>query len=160
MLVRDVMTRLVHTAGSDWTLDELKSFLLEHGISGAPVVDAAGRLAGVVSTTDLVRATNDGQGSGPPREGFFSTSLDRPLAPEELRTLQIEDEGRARVRDVMTPVVFQTDSDTPLDEVADMMVQGHIHRVIVTRQGAVTGIVTALDLVRALRDLMRGQLPT
>jgi len=159
MLVRDVMTRLVHTAGADWSLEELKTFLLEHGISGAPVVDSAGRLAGVVSTTDLVRAssstlaTESGQGS------FFATSLDRPLSLDELRSLQIDGESEQKVKDVMTPVVFQTDSDTPLDEVADMMVQGHIHRVVVTRDGAVTGIVSALDLVRALRDLMRGRLP-
>jgi CBS domain-containing protein len=157
MLVRDVMTRLVHTAGTDWSLEELKTFLLEHGISGAPVVDSAGRLAGVVSTTDLVRASSTtlATESG----SFFAASLDRPLSLEELRSLQIDGESEQKVKDVMTPVVFQTDSDTPLDEVADMMVQGHIHRVVVTKDGAVTGIVSALDLVRALRDLMRGRLP-
>jgi CBS domain-containing protein len=159
MLVRDVMTRLVHTAGAHWTLEELKTFLLEHGISGAPVVDSAGRLAGVVSTTDLVRASSAALGTDQSPGGYFATSLDRPLSAAELGSLQIEGEGEQRVRDVMTPVVFQTESDTPLDEVADIMIQGHIHRVIVTKDGAVTGIVSALDLVRALRDLMRGRLP-
>ena len=56
MLVREVMTHKVLTAGSDWTLAELKTFLLEHSISGAPVVDAHGKLVGVVSATDVMRS--------------------------------------------------------------------------------------------------------
>ena len=152
------MTRKVHTAGTDWSLEELKTFLLQHGISGAPVVDSAGKLVGVVSTTDLVRASSDESAGDSSAGGYFASSLDRLLAPEELRSLQVDEEGVQRVRDVMTPVVFQADAETTLDEVADMMVRGQIHRVIVTGDGAVTGIVTALDMVRAFRDSLRGQL--
>jgi CBS domain-containing protein len=42
-----------------------------------------------------------------------------------------------------------------MDEVADVMVRGRVHRVLVTRNGKVAGIISALDLVRALRDLVR-----
>src|SRR6185369_12919234 len=49
----DVMNPRVLAAAADWTLPELADFLVEHEISGAPVVDAAGRLLGVVSVTDI-----------------------------------------------------------------------------------------------------------
>lgn len=152
MLVREVMTRKVLTAGADWTLAELKTFLLEHGISGAPVVDRAGKLVGVVSATDILRSEDTSETT---EGGYFATSLDRPLGEEELRTLMVEGGPTQVVGDVMTPVVFQAAADTPVDEVADTMVRGRIHRIVVTEEGAVVGIVTALDLVRALRDVLR-----
>ncbi len=152
MLVREVMTHKVLTAGADWTLAELKTFLLEHGISGAPVVDQTGKLVGVVSSTDIMRSEDTRETT---EGGYFATSLDRPLGEEELRTLMVEGAPTQVVGDVMTPVVFQASADTPLDEAADTMVRGRIHRIVVTEHDAVVGIVTALDLVRALRDVLR-----
>src|ERR1700709_831290 len=52
----DVMNPRVLAASADWTLPELADFLVEHEISGAPVVDAAGRLVGVVSVTGIAAA--------------------------------------------------------------------------------------------------------
>jgi CBS domain-containing protein/tetratricopeptide (TPR) repeat protein len=154
-LVRDIMTKPVLTADADWSLEELKGFLLEHDISGAPVTDK-GKLVGVVSSTDLLRTEATERASGG-HEGYFSTSLDRPLAPAELRTMHIEGGSAEAVRDVMTPVVFQVPDDTRVDEVADMMARGRIHRVVVTTRGRVSGIVSALDLVTVLRDALRSE---
>ena len=81
------MTHKVLTAGSDWTLAELKTFLLEHSISGAPVVDAHGKLVGVVSATDVMRSEDTPEMT---EGGYFATSLDRPLGEEELSSLIIE----------------------------------------------------------------------
>ena len=152
MLVREVMTHKVLTAGSDWTLAELKTFLLEHSISGAPVVDAHGKLVGVVSATDVMRSEDTPEMT---EGGYFATSLDRPLGEEELSSLIIEGAPPQIVGDVMTPVVFQIAADAPVDEAADTMARGRIHRIVVTEGDAVVGIVTALDLVRVLRDVLR-----
>jgi len=152
-LVRDVMTKKVLTVEADWSIAELKDFLIEHGISGAPVTDANG-LVGVVSSTDLLRAD-----VAPQKEehDFFAASLDRALSPSELGTMHIEGSSDQTVRDVMTPVVFQVAEDTRVDEVADMMARGQIHRVLVTSGRRVTGIVSALDLVGELRDVLRSE---
>jgi CBS domain-containing protein len=56
----------------------------------------------------------------------------------------------------MTPVVFEVPHEARVDEVADMMTSGRIHRVVVTSGGRVSGIVSALDLVLVLRDALRG----
>ncbi len=156
MRVDEIMTREVLTAGADWSLNELKTFLLDHGVSGAPVIDESGNLIGVVSSTDLLR-TEEGHtvsADGPPSD-FFVSSLKRPLSKAELRTMHVESTSTQSVRDVMTPVVFSVPGDTDVLDVADQMVRGRVHRLVVTKQGALAGIVSALDLVRALRDQIR-----
>ncbi len=149
------MTSKVLIAGADWSLSELKDFLLENSITGAPVVDGKGKLVGVISATDLLRSEEGEESLASDANGYFSTTLHRSLSKEEMRQLHVQAGSPQTVRDVMTPVVFQVDADTPVDEVADQMVRGRVHRVIVTRGGAVIGIVAALDLVKALRDLLR-----
>ncbi len=151
-LVRDIMTKNVRTVEADWSVEELRAFLIEHGISGAPVTEQ-GKLVGVVSSTDLLQT--NGAERGRSHAGYFSTSLDRPLAPDELRTMHVDDASGQTVRDVMTPVVFHVSDDARVDEVADTMVRGRIHRVVVTSGGKVSGIVSALDLVAVLADVLR-----
>ena len=111
-----------------------------------------GRLVGVVSATDVLRSEDTQEMT---EGGYFATSLDRPLGEEELRSLVVEGAPSQVVGDVMTPVVFQIGADAPVDEAADTMARGRIHRIVVTEGGAVVGIVTALDLVRVLRDVLR-----
>jgi CBS domain-containing protein len=156
--VSEVMTRSVLACRADWTVDELRRFLVEHGISGAPVVDEAGDLAGMVSATDVLRQGETGEAIDRGRsEALLADSLERPLAAEELRSMHLEVPGDQTVRDLMTPVVFQVEEDALVDEVADLMTRSRIHRVLVVRNARPTGIVSALDLVRVLRDVLRKQ---
>ncbi|WP_319526714.1 CBS and ACT domain-containing protein [uncultured Desulfosarcina sp.] len=55
--VADIMTREVVTVHLDWTVEEAADTLLTHKISGAPVVDDEGRLCGIITQTDLFKAT-------------------------------------------------------------------------------------------------------
>jgi acetoin utilization protein AcuB len=55
--VADIMTRDVVTVHQDWTVEEAADLMLDRKISGAPVVDDSGRLCGVITTTDLFKAT-------------------------------------------------------------------------------------------------------
>ncbi len=70
-----------------------------------------------------------------------------------MQGFHIEPESGVTARDLMTPMVFEVREDTPVQEVADMMVRGGIHRVLVTKAKKPTGIVTALDMVKIIRDL-------
>jgi CBS domain-containing protein len=63
------------------------------------------------------------------------------------------DESSAQVRDIMTPMIFKVEEDTSVQEVAETMLRGRIHRVFVTRDSTLTGIVTALDMLQVIRDL-------
>jgi CBS domain-containing protein len=140
---RDIMIHPVFAVRETWTVRELASYFTEKSISGAPVLDDAGRLTGVVSQSDIVdQVTRDREpGASRPR------GWEDLLNPEDLRGLAIQDAGRL-VSDIMTPTFFTVPDDTPLPKIARTMVAGRIHRLLVTRLGHVVGIVTTLDVLR------------
>ena len=152
MNVREIMTKKVLTVSASWSIEELKSFLLEHSITGAPVVDDSKNLIGVVSATDLLREVSPSEKDDDFVGDYYALALERPLSNEEIDTLHVETESIRAVRDIMTPVVFKVDADSPLEDVAEEMVKGRVHRMLVTEGDALVGIVAALDMVRALRD--------
>lgn len=149
---RDVMIHPVLAVRENWTVHELASYFTEKGISGAPVLDAAGRLSGVVSLSDIVdQVTQDRE---PPARA--SRGSEKLYDPEDLRALAIEDGGRL-VSEIMTPTFFTIPDSTPLPKIARTMVAGRIHRLLVTRKSRVVGIVTTLDLLRELAGMARGK---
>ncbi len=153
LTARDVMTRGVQTASAEWTLDELRTFLVSRSISGAPVCDKSGKLIGVVSSTDLMRTASEESVSSDEDHAFYAHGLDRRLSAEDLRGLHIEVTSSTTVREIMTPLVFEVPPDASIHTVADMMARGRIHRVFVSLGGKLLGVVSALDLVRVLRDM-------
>jgi CBS domain-containing protein len=72
---------------------------------------------------------------------------------DELRELHVQYEAQVQVLDIMTPMIFSVSEDTSVQEVADTMLKGGIHRVFVTREGKLIGIVTALDMLQVIRDM-------
>lgn len=153
LTARDVMNREVLTVRVDLSVRELAAFLTENQISGAPVVDREGHLVGVVSLTDVAeydadRADLSPDGSDPARA---VRGWEDRINPEDVRPLHLETSDLL-VRDIMTPVVYTIPEDTPVPRIAQTMIAGRIHRLLVTSQGRVIGIVTSLDLVRLLAD--------
>jgi predicted transcriptional regulator len=145
---RDIMMHPVFAVRESWSVRELAAFFTDKGISGAPVLDASGRLTGVVSLSDIVdQVTRDRE-----PDARMSRAWEKRLNPEDLRGLAIEDGGRL-VSEIMTPTFFTIPDTTSLPRIARTMVAGHIHRLLVTRKGHVVGIVTTLDLLRELAGM-------
>ena len=154
LTVSDIMQREVLAAEADWSLEELADFLVNNSISGAPVVAEEDELIGVVSLTDIVRQNRlQEHGSGMDTHDVYLFELGRQMGRDELRELHVQYETPVMVRDIMTPMIFSVGEDTTLQEVAETMVKGRIHRVFVTRDNRLTGIVTALDMMKVIRDL-------
>ena len=156
--VGEIMTGEVLTVPDTMNASELALFLSEHEISGAPVVDASGALVGVVSTFDLARlASEDVDWSGESRQSFYRTT---PLDDEVMVELyglselaEVPPEGsQTLVRDFMSTVIQTIDVGTPVPEVARLMRGSHYHRLLVTRDGALAGIVTSMDLLALLAE--------
>ncbi|MDH3870666.1 MAG: CBS domain-containing protein, partial [Gammaproteobacteria bacterium] len=72
---------------------------------------------------------------------------------EEMRLFHTGHESSVKVRDIMTPMIFRIEEDASIQQVADTMVRGGIHRVFVTEGNTLKGIVTALDLLKAVAAL-------
>lgn len=156
LMAKDVMTREVLAVEGDWPLDRLANFLVENSISGAPVTSEEGRLLGVVSVTDIVRHTSlpgKEPHSQEPHEYYLHPSGGGRYRHDEIAELRIGGESTVTVRDIMTSAIFNVEENTPLKKVADIMIKGRIHRLLVTRGDKVTGIIAALDLLKVIRDL-------
>lgn len=146
----DVMNPNVLMVQEDMTVEELARFLVESEISGAPVVDSAGRLVGVVSVTDLARSVAEGTDSALDRPDFFISEWGGTLRRDEVEELRFGGEAEMRVRDIMTAAIYSVDAETPIPEVAETLINSHIHRLLVTSGERVVGIVTSSDLLGLL----------
>jgi CBS domain-containing protein len=148
-----VMTREVLTVGADWPIERLVEFLTNHSISGAPVVSDARKPIGVISLTDVARNGGLGEHGSAEVHGFYRNELSSLVARDEMRGLHVDAESTTTVKDIMTPLVFSVAEDATVQEVAEAMITGRIHRVFVTREGALVGIISAMDLLPLVRDM-------
>lgn len=120
--VRDIMTAEPFTFSDDVSALEARWALTRRHIGGAPVTDGEGKLVGVLSQSDLVDP-----------------------APEDWI------KGEAAVSDLMNPDVEFVYADDPALAAAQVMAGKGLHRLVVLdTEGEVAGIVTGLDIVRAL----------
>ncbi len=145
---REVMTPDPVCAAPDMPLRTLAQLLDGAGVSGVPVVDHQRRVIGVVSRTDLLRACLARA------EDYEPAFLFEILSDEEDSEFDFEEEYTApdlRVEDFMTEDPITALPHTPLRELAQRMAQEEVHRVvIVDDDGAAVGVVTSMDVVRAL----------
>ena len=163
------MNEDVHLAQADWPVERLAEFLVDHDISGAPVVDEDERLVGVVSLTDIARhSSTQGSAPAPARvatgdEGepydeeaphdYFRSELEDFYSPEDLSSFQVAEGTSLTVADIMTPEVYDVNEYTSLQQVASVMLRGRIHRVFVTDDDHVRGVITALDMLKVVQDM-------
>jgi CBS domain-containing protein len=147
----DVMNTQVLAVRPEATVHELAEFLTEHQISGAPVLDRHGRLVGVVSETDIMESETERAEMVRDRSDpeFDLRGWEDRANPDEIRELHVESDTLC-VRDIMTPAAYTVPHDTPVSRLAQTMIAGRIHRLLVTREARVVGIVTSLDLLKLL----------
>jgi predicted transcriptional regulator len=148
--VKDVMSPDIMTVADDMTTDELARYLTEHEISGAPVVDAQGHLVGVVSLTDIGRQMAEpSEFLSSERSEFYRDTAD-DVAFEDLVQQRFGEQRAVAVRDVMTPVVHHVPASAPVAAAARIMIDNHIHRLVVTQGREPVGIITSMDLLRVI----------
>ena len=143
MLAKDIMRKKVITIERFQTAQELAQLLQERCITGVPVVDDDGSVLGVVSQTDLVRTRREAS-SGVPS---FHIEADMPMNSVGMH---LEDMENTRVESIMTPGAIAFDENAPIEELARAMTELHIHRVLITRADKLCGIVSTMDMLKAL----------
>jgi len=143
MIAAEIMTKTVKTVGPDATIDEAIDVMLSAHVSGLPVVDADGKLIGVVSEGDFLNRAELGTAKRKPRWIEFL------LGPGEEAEAYVLSHGR-KVHDVMTSDVATVEEATPLTEIVQIMEKRHVKRVPVVSGGFLVGIISRADLLRAL----------
>jgi CBS domain-containing protein len=126
MKAKDVMTRHVITIAPDASILEALKLMLQNKISGLPVVDKNGNLAGIVTEGDFLRRSETGTERKRPRWVEFA------LGPGTLARDYVHSHGR-RIDEVMTAEVQTIAEDSDLDEVVTLMEKHRIKRVPVVR---------------------------
>jgi crotonyl-CoA carboxylase/reductase len=121
--VRDLMHRGVFSCKPDDTLATVASIMVDKEIHAVVVMDQGNKAIGVVSQTDMVLA----------RQG------------------RTQEQARAMLaRDVMTPGCATCDADTPLSEAVSQLTARRMHRLVVTMNGQVAGVISLTDVVHRL----------
>jgi predicted transcriptional regulator len=119
--VSEIMAKDVVAVRPELRVEDLEELLLSRGISGAPVIDDAGKPIGMVSKTDLVRR-RDAAG-----------------------------DSATRVRDIMMRTAFCLSEGESIARAAGLMAFEGVHRVpVVGSRGMVTGMISPLDIMRWL----------
>lgn len=159
---RDLMRTDLSMLAPDDTIESALALFEEARIGGAPVVDQ-GRLVGVLTLADVSRTEHL---SGDRIQTQRATELSEPVGEELTDELDPEDVfyakedysaellGRDRVRDWMTSDVVTVPADAALERVCSVMVERHIHRVFVTEEKKLVGLISSFDVVR---HVARGQ---
>ena len=140
MFVKERMTRQVITATPDLPVPEALNTMHRAGIRRMPVVDKSGRLVGIVSDRDLLRA---------------SPSPATSLSVYEIPYLL----SKITVKNVMTGKVITVTGDTPLEDAARIMADNKIGGLPVVEDGALVGIITETDLFRLFVELLAARDP-
>ena len=152
MKAMDVMTREIISIAPEASIMEAVRLMLQHKISGLPVVDAAGHLEGIITEGDFLRRAETGT------QRKRSRWVEFLLGPGRLADEYSQTSGRT-VSEVMTPDVQTVTEDAPLEQVVHLMERHRIKRIPVVRGDKLVGIVTRKNLMRALASFVLSAQP-
>jgi CBS domain-containing protein len=138
---KDLMTSPVITVRPETPVREVSRLMLQHRISGLPVVGEDERIVGIITESDLLQ-----KASGPsPLERL---AFLRPEQAQELEQHLRRYEAKV-ASEMMTRPVVTAEETTSLRELARLMADRRINRVPIAREGHVVGIVTRHDILKA-----------
>ncbi|MGH2808676.1 MAG: CBS domain-containing protein [Actinomycetota bacterium] len=149
---RDVMSSPVIAARLEAFFEEIAETLAGHNISGMPVVDAHGYAVGMVSERDLAHVL------GGPLVRMAIRRHRRSRTPNIQALTELPRSAR-RARDVMSTPLVSVGSDTPIEEIARLMVVHEINRVPVLEGKRLMGIVSRGDVLQTIGRLRRRDRP-
>ena len=144
---KDIMTRDVITVKPSTTIEELARILMEHRISGVPVVDDNGNLTGVVTENDLISQNKRLHIPTVVRLFDAFIMLESPASIEkELKKMTAN-----TVADIYTKDIITVGEDAELEEVATIMYEKKVHLVPVVEGKKIKGIIGKMDIIKGMK---------
>jgi CBS domain-containing protein len=148
MRAHQIMTRPVITVTPETTIVDAANTMLQKHVSGLPVVDATGKLVGIVSEGDFIRRSEIGTER---KRGRFLKFI---LGPGKAATDFVHEHGR-KVAEIMTSEPLTITEDTVMEEIVELMEKNNIKRLPVMRGDKIVGIVSRSNLLQAVASLAR-----
>jgi CBS domain-containing membrane protein len=143
----DIMTREVITVGRSALLSEVAGTMASNGVSGVPVLDNDGKIAGVVSGKDFLKNMGAGDNMN------FMLVIAECLKGGRCVSAPI---SKKRAEDIMTSPAITVEENTNLREISAILSSKKINRVpIVDKKGVLVGIVSRADIVRSTNIFIR-----
>jgi len=142
---KDIMTREVYTVTEGTGVEELARLFVERRVSAMPVVDATDRLVGIVTETDMVE--QDKPLHIPTVISIFDWVL--YLESEKDFREQVQRITARRVAEICTREVVTCAPETPVSEIAALMVDRKAHLIPVLDGEQLVGVVARLDVIRS-----------
>ncbi|NCO58806.1 MAG: hypothetical protein COW73_06830 [Nitrospirae bacterium CG18_big_fil_WC_8_21_14_2_50_70_55] len=145
---RDIMQTAVVTCSPETSLEELGRLMLDHAISGVPVVDGAGTILGVVTENDIIETHEE------LRFPTVVALFDAILYVESSRHFeeQVRKAAATTARELMhTPVVSVAPGAT-LQQIASLMTHEGVHHLPVVEGGKLVGMIGKADVVRGIAE--------
>lgn len=144
----DIMTPNPVTLSPETDIRSAVTLLIERKINGAPVVDANGKLVGILCQSDLVAQQK--QVTMPSLfsmlDGFIALSS-REDFERELQKI-----AATKVSQAMTTAPKAVTPQTPIDEIATVMVNEKLYTLPVVDEGKLVGVVGKEDILRTLLE--------
>ncbi|ARU55274.1 CBS domain protein [Oleiphilus messinensis] len=145
---KDIMTPNIKSVPQTWTMQQFTRFLSDNEISGSPVVDENGEIVGIATLKDVAdfhfNSSSSEHEKRMTEEELKEARRLRQFIFEEMQKVPVE------VRDILTPIVFSVEETCPVREVAEKMMANHLHRIFVTKDEHVSGIITTYDLLKLI----------
>ncbi len=145
---KDLMTENVIAVSTDTLVRELAKIFSANKISGAPVIDGAGGLMGVVTESDLIfqnKKVHIPTAVAILDAFFFLESPDK--MEKEMKKM-----AGVTVGDIYAKEVITVQKATPLDEVATLMAEKNIHTLPVLDEKELVGVIGKSDIIRTIAE--------
>ena len=147
---RDIMCSKVVSVGFGTTARELERILIDSEVSGVAVNDNSGKIVGICSWRDVMRAFAENNEDEPHRPHDFFRCID-PRTMDTSREVEVAIDDAVTASDVMNTELLMVTEETGLKDIARKMTEHHVHRLLVAdKKGQVVGLVSTMDIMNAL----------
>lgn len=153
MLVKETMSKPVITVNTGDSVEKCANLLMEHNISGLPVVDSSGKVIGMVTEGDLIRRASRIKAPGYLEilGGLIFLGSPKKFVNELKRAMSLS------ASELMTPKVITVAPNDTLEAASTLMVRKGVSRLpVIDENGDLVGIISRRDIMNNLYPIPDG----
>jgi CBS domain-containing protein len=143
---RDIMETNIISITPDTEISKAVTLLLKNHINGVPVINSKGEIIGILCQSDLIFQQKDIP--IPPIFAILDSIF--PLSSSKKLEEQVQKMAATKVDQAMVKNVTTVTPDTPVSEIAGLMVEKHFHTLPVVEDKILLGIIGKEDILKTL----------